>query len=105
MQEACRAELNWDDELTAISWMGDEWSNWLWALPELHRVSMERSFVDLDREILSVKLHTFADASASGYGTCTYLRVIYVDGLIKCHFVMGKAHVALLKSISVLDLN
>ena len=64
-------------------------------------MSLERSFTLLDREIKNVELHTFADASTKSYGVCSYLRVLYVDGLIKCHFVMGKSNVAPLKSISI----
>ena len=45
----------------------------------------------MDREIKNVELHTFADASTKSYGVCSYLRVLYVDGLIKCHFVMGES--------------
>ena len=35
LQEACRAELDWDNELTALSGVGEKWSLWLQALPEL----------------------------------------------------------------------
>ena len=55
----------------------------------------------MDREIKNVELHTFADASTKSYGVYSNLRVLYVDGLIKCHFVMGKSNVAPLKSISI----
>ena len=64
-------------------------------------MSLGRSFTILGREVLNFELHTFADASTSGYGACLYLGVIYSDGLIECHFAMGKAHVAPLKTISV----
>ena len=101
LQETCRAELDWDDELTALSGVGEKWSHWLQALPELQHMSLERSFTLLDREIKNVELHTFADASTKSYGVCSYLRVLYVDGLIKCHFVMGKSNEAPLKSISI----
>ena len=38
-------------------------------------------------------MHTFTDASTKSYGVCSYLRVLYVDGLVKCYFVMGKSNV------------
>ena len=95
LQEACRAELDWDDGV------GEKWSHWLQALSELQHVSLERSFTLLDREIKNVELHTFADTSTKSYGGCSYLRVLNVDGLIKCLFVMGKSNVAPLKSISI----
>ena len=101
LQEACRAELDWDDELTALLGVGEKQNHWFQALPELQHVPLERSFTLLDREIKNVELHTFADASTKSYGVCSYLRVLNVDGLIKCHFVMGKSNVAPLKSISI----
>ncbi|CAC5375223.1 unnamed protein product [Mytilus coruscus] len=49
----------------------------------------------------SRSLHQFSDASESGYGTVTYLRLENAFGEIHCSFVMGKARVTPLKTITV----
>ena len=75
LQEACRAERGWDDELTALLGVGEKWSHWFQALPELQHVSLERSFTLLDREIKNIELNTFADASTKSYDVCSHLRI------------------------------
>ena len=69
-------------------------------VPQLESVSIERSFTLLDKEILGFELHTFSDASISGYGVCVYVKVCYLDGTFKCCFVLGKSRVAPIKSVS-----
>ena len=62
---------------------------------------LARNFTLLDRAIKNIELHTFVDSSTKSFGVCSYLRVLFVDGLIKRHFVMSKSNVAPLKSISI----
>ncbi len=52
-------------------------------------------------EVASAQLHHFADASENGYGTVTYLLLQNIRGQVYCAFVMGKARVAPLKSITI----
>ena len=47
---------------------------------------------------MSAELHHFSDASQSGYGQCSYLRLMDNTKRVHCSFVMGKARVAPLKS-------
>ena len=49
----------------------------------------------------SYELHNFADASTSGYGQCSYLRVKDEDGNVNVSLVMGKSRVALLKITTI----
>ena len=51
--------------------------------------------------MVSVELHHFSDASFKGYGQCSYLRLINQDHKIHCSFVIGKARVTPLKSVTV----
>ena len=99
--EACRLGLAWDTPLMADKGGGDSWLEWLQALPSLEAVSLARSFKMLDKEVDSIELHVFSDASVIGYGACAYLRVLYVNGFVGCSLVMRKSRVAPLKPISV----
>ena len=47
-----------------------------------------------DKEVQQCELHHFSDASVSGYGMCSYLRVVSKSGEVHCALVMGKARVA-----------
>ena len=49
----------------------------------------------------SYELHNFADASTSGYGQCSYLRVKDEDGNVNVSLVMGKSCVAPLKITTI----
>ena len=48
-----------------------------------------------------MELHHFSDASQSGYGQCSYLRLTDDKGRIQCSLVMGKSRVTPLKPITV----
>lgn len=48
-----------------------------------------------------VQLHHFSDASEAGYGTVTYLRSQSVKGGINVSFIMGKARVTPIKSVTI----
>ena len=101
LQEACKHSLHWDENLGDYLQLGERWHKWLLELRQLERVSFERRFTLLDKEILEIERHTFSDASISGYGVCVYVIVCYFDGTFKCCFVLGKSLVAPIKSASV----
>lgn len=46
-------------------------------------------------------MHHFADASAEGYGTASYIRLVDAENNIHCTLVMGKSRVAPLKTITI----
>lgn len=46
------------------------------------------------KEVQQCELHHFSDASVSGYGMSSYLRVVSKSGEVHCALVMGKARVA-----------
>ena len=47
------------------------------------------------------QIHNFSDASSTGYGQVTYLRIENEKGDIHCAFLMGKARVAPVKSMKI----
>lgn len=52
-------------------------------------------------KVAKAEIHHFSDASFKGYGQCSYLRLVNEDGQIHCSFVIGKARVTPLKSVTV----
>ena len=102
LQEACKRSLRWDDDLSNLPGLGMHWEKWFLALPQLEKVSIKRGLTLPEKEIAGLELvHTFSDASISGYGVGVYVRVRYVDGVVKCCFLLGKARVAPIKFVSV----
>lgn len=55
----------------------------------------------INLQVQQYELHSFADASVSGYGSCSYLRVVSKSEEVYCALVMGKARVALELSAAV----
>ena len=51
-----------------------------------------------------VEPHHFSDASSTGYGQCTYIRLIDENHQVHCSLLMGKARVAPLKPVTILRL-
>ena len=101
LQKACQMGLPWDELMSVTGGLGKLWIQWLRALPNLEAISFARTFKCTDREVKSIELHVFCDASTDGYGACAYLRFIYSDNHISCALVMGKSRVAPVNIISV----
>ena len=51
--------------------------------------------------VVKRELHHFSDASMSGYGHCSYLRVIDEQNQVYCSLVMGKSRVTHLKPVTI----
>ena len=66
----------------------------------MSRVKVPRSLKKSEK-VIDSQLHIFTDASQEAYGAVAYLRHEYQSGSTKVRFVMSKAKVAPLKSISV----
>ena len=98
LQEMWTSGLDWDDPLgqsqarTAKMWFEE--------LGELTDVKVPRC-LQLDRNVESVTLHTFTDASGEAYGAVTYARYQYKDGTISTRLVASKTRVAPLSATSI----
>ncbi len=103
LQELCREGVDWDDpvpESIRVRW--EKWRSELAELLLLNNLSVQRSFQPEGFEVLkSIELHHFSDASTSEYGQCSYLRMVNNEGKVHCSFVMGKARVSPLKSVTI----
>ena len=49
----------------------------------------------------SIELHSFSDASISGYGQCSYVRMVNDQQKVHCSLVMAKSRVTPLKPVTV----
>ena len=51
--------------------------------------------------VVSRQIHNFSDASSTGYGQVTYLRIENEKGQIHCAFLMGKVCIAPIKTMTI----
>ena len=98
LQELCRSKsLGWDDEEYRNQWI--KWQN---ELPTLELFHVDRCLKPREfGPIVSRQLHLFSDASTVGYGCSGYLRLQDDANRIHCAFLMGKARLAPIKTVTV----
>ena len=91
--------LEWDD-LFPDSHIA-RYKNWCEQLSSLSEIKIQRCVKPPDFIVCSVEFHHFADASVSGYGVCSYLRLIDSNGNVSVRLVFSKSRVSPLKPITV----
>ena len=93
LQEICNRGVSWDEPLPDE--VRPRWEHWKYDLLRLNELQIPRCF---EPKTLNGKktyeLHSFADASTSEYGQCSYLRVKDEDENAHVSLVMGKSRVA-----------
>ena len=100
LQEICRRGVSWDESLPEK--IRPRWERWKLDLLRLKELQIPRCFEPKTMsQKKSYELHNFADASTSGYGQWSYLRVKNEDGNVNVSLVMGKSRVAPLKITTV----
>lgn len=100
LQTACVNKMEWDQELTEN--LQTKWRAWKEELNLLRETRIPRSFVPPDfGPIKTVEIHHFSDASETGYGQCSYLRVQDAHDKVHCSLVMAKSRVAPLKTVTI----
>jgi hypothetical protein len=100
LQELCREKADWDDPIPEdVQRMWRKWRNDLLLINDLkiQRCLTPPGF----EEAKSVELHHFSDASTTGYGQCSYLRLVNAKNKVHCAFVMGKSRVSPLKPTTI----
>ena len=99
LQEMCHLKIGWDDVMPEE--LQVRWEEWLSDLRHLRELEIPRCLqVDNLGQVLRTELHHFSDASSSGYGQCSYLRLIGKDK-VHCSLICGKARVAPLKMVTI----
>ena len=90
LQACWRRKLKWDVPLESD--LLESWTHWKFLLPLMTQVNIPRCFYQHpNHDDCVVELHHFCDASEIGFGTVSYLRIIYNDGTTSCSFAMGKS--------------
>ncbi|XP_055499365.1 uncharacterized protein LOC129701946 [Leucoraja erinacea] len=90
--QMCRDKLSWDDTLPDD--LLPLWESWLQDLKNLAGVKIWRCYAPPSFNVQHYELYHFSDASVTGYGVCSYLRVVSTSGEVHCTLVMGKSRVA-----------
>ena len=99
LQELCKNQYDWDSDLPES--LRPQWEKWRSSLLVLDALRISRCYKPNNfGQVKQVELHHFSDASTSGYGQCSYLRVMNDKDEVHCSFVMGKSRVAPLKMMT-----
>ncbi len=100
LQSLCRENFDWDAKIPED--LETKWLQWRDDVLELQALSIDRCIKPKDFDKVSkVEFHHFSDASMDAYGQCSYLRLKDVSGRVHVAFLMGKARVAPLRSVSI----
>ena len=67
LQQACSAQLGWDETIDVVPGLELRWRKWFKSLPDLQQVSVPRCFLLKGKEVREVELYAFSDASSHGY--------------------------------------
>ncbi|XP_028408639.1 uncharacterized protein LOC114531185 [Dendronephthya gigantea] len=104
LQEIWTRGLEWDDEIVDSNILTKA-ESWLNQLNKLDDIKVPRCiWLEKDKKVLSITLHTFVDASQEAYGAVVYAKAIYVSGNQSCRLIAAKTKVAPLKAMSILRL-
>jgi hypothetical protein len=100
LQDLCRDQAEWDDPVPEE--VRQRWEKFRRDLLILDKMNVPRCVAPTGfEEVTSVELHHFSDASTTGYGQCSYIRLVNSEQEVHCAFIMGKSRVAPLKHITI----
>ena len=100
LQDICKLQVDWDVPLSGE--IVDRWQKWCCGLTELEKLKIPRCFKPKNfGPVKTVELHHFSDASFTGYGQSSYLRLVDEQGQVHCSLVLGKARVTPLRQVSI----
>lgn len=100
MQQLAKEKLTWDQPIADK--LAQKWYEWLKDLNQLSTFTVSRCLKPAGfGDVVTAQLHHFSDASESGYGTASYLRLTNNKGDVHCAFMLGKSRVAPLKQMTI----
>ena len=98
LQELCYED--WDAEIPDLQ--RKQWSEWKSQLYDIENIQIPRCLKPKDfKEVKYSQIHVFSDASVRGYGAVAYLRICDREGKLHTAFLMGKARLAPLKTVTI----
>lgn len=92
------ANLQWDDEVNGELLI--DWKKYLTELPRIVDIKIPR-WIRTNKDVVSLQLHGFSDASNDAYGAAVYVRAMNADGEIHVYLVSSKSRVAPTKGVTV----
>lgn len=100
LQHLCKLKFGWDERIPPEK--AHIWKKWVEDLVLLDNFSVRRCITPKGfGDIRSAQLHHFCDASESGFGAVSYLRLSNGKQEVCVSFVIGKARVAPLKQVTI----
>lgn len=100
LQDLCKSDVDWDDPISEE--YSRQWEKWRYQLPTLENFSVKRCLKPIDfGVIINKQVHSFCDASSTGYGQVSYLRQVNIRGDIHCAFLTGKSRLTPIKPVTV----
>ena len=100
LQDLCRRNVDWDDPVPEE--ILPRWERWRAELPLLEKVKIQRCVKPPGfGSPIQTEVHSFADASESGIGQVSYLRLVNEKGEVHVSFLMAKSRVPPIKPLSI----
>ncbi len=100
LQELCKKGYGWDEPLPHA--VTQQWTEWINGLEKIKCFSVTCCIKPKYFGItVKAQLHHFADASESGYGSVSYLRLTNEKDMVRVAFMIGKSRVLPLKQMTV----
>ena len=93
------SQLAWNDPVDED--IQQKWIKWKLSLKKLQEIKLDRCYKPKGfGKVVSCSLH-YCDASESGYGQATYLRLVDTAKKVHCSLVIAKSRVAPMKYTSI----
>ena len=100
LQDLCKDNAEWDDPLPDD--IRSRWELWRDDLLNLATLQIPRCYKPTDfGDLKKAELHHFSDACQTGYGQCSYLRLIDESANVACSLVFAKSRVAPVKPVTI----
>ncbi|XP_070075749.1 uncharacterized protein [Drosophila takahashii] len=97
-QEIWRSGCQWDDPILEAEWI--KWKRWIHHIPNIEELCIHRCYMPKQLSGHQVDMHTFVDASESGFAAVCYLRIKF-GPTIHCCLLGSKTKVAPLRLVSI----
>ncbi|XP_070075654.1 uncharacterized protein [Drosophila takahashii] len=97
-QEIWRSGCQWDDPILEAEWI--KWKRWIHHIPNIEELCIPRCYMPKQLSGHQVEMHTFVDASKSGFAAVCYLRIKFGPA-IHCYLLGSKTKVAPLRLVSI----